>query len=316
MGDPAEIIQQPKEQSSNDSNAPKNESNSGNSLDSLLKDINALETIVSDWDEHQSNTLEALRRADDALHKEAISRIIKTVKQVPEAMTALKEAVSDEVVYAVLRHLEIIKPSLHERVEQALDSVRPYLATHGGNVELVEITPPEIVTIRLLGACDGCPASGLTLSEGVEKAIKEYCPEITTIKKARGGMTAKPVGSADNANGVPIHFVSPFANSADEGWEYAALFDDIPEKNIKVTTVAGNEVLLSRFDDKITCYQNACAHLGMPLDMGEVRNGILICPHHAFEYSLESGECLTAPEVQLQTHAVRVVGDKVEIKLS
>lgn len=312
MGDSAEIIQQLKVLPSNESN----ERNSANDLDSLLKDINALETIVIDWDEHQSNTLEALRRADDALHKEAISRIIKAVKQVPEAMCALKEVVSDEVVYAVLRHLEIIKPSLHERVEQALDSVRPYLATHGGNVELVDVAPPESVTIRLLGACDGCPASGLTLREGVEKAIKEYCPDITTIKKARGGMAAKLVSAADDDNGLPIHFISPFANNTDEGWEYVALFDDIPENNIKVTTVAGNEVLLSRFDDKVTCYQNACAHLGMPLDMGEVRNGILICPHHAFEYSLESGECLTAPEVQLQTHAVRVVGDKVEIKLS
>ena len=309
MGDPASIIDQETEQHS--------EPVSNANLDSLLKDINVLERIVDDWDEHESNTVEALRRADDALHKEAFSRLIKTVRQVPEAMTALKEAVGDEIVYAVLRHLEIVKPSLHERVEQALESVRPYLGTHGGNVELVEITPPETVTIRLLGACDGCPASGLTLSEGVEKAIKEYCPEITTIKKAKGGMTAKPV---DTANGTPIHFVSPFANSADEGWEYAALFDEIPESNIKVVIVAGNEVLLSRFDDKVTCYQNACAHLGMPLDMGEVREGILICPHHAFEYSLQSGECLTAPEVQLQTHAVRVVGDvkgdKVEIKFS
>jgi len=300
MGDPANIIEQQAKQQSSD-------------LEGLLKDINVLETIVENWDETQSSTVLALRNADNALHKEAISRLIKAVKQVPEAMTALKEAVGDEVVYAVLRHLDIVKPSIYERIEQALESVRPYLDSHGGNVELVEFTPPETVTIRLLGACDGCPASGLTLSEGVEKAIKEYCPEITTIKKAKGGMTAKPV---DSANGTPIHFVSPFANSADEGWEYAALFDDIPENDIKVVTVAGNEVLLSRFDEKVTCYQNACAHLGMPLDMGEVREGILICPHHAFEYLLKSGECLTAPEVQLQTHAVRVVGDKVEIKFS
>lgn len=309
MGDPAETIQEAlPQQDSEVEQRP--QLGASPDLAMLLKDIQALETVVDGWDDQHKNTLEALRRADDSLHKEAISRLIKTVKQVPEAMTALKEVVGDEVVYAVLRHLEIIKPSLHERVELALESVRPYLDSHGGNVELVEITPPETVTIRLLGACDGCPASGLTLSEGVEKSIKEYCPEITTIKKARGGATAKPV------DGVPVHFVSPFANSEDQGWEYAALFEDIPEGNIKVATVAGNEVLLSRFDDKITCYQNACAHLGMPLDMGEVRDGILICPHHAFEYLLESGECLTAPEVQLQTHAVRVVGDTVEIKIS
>ena len=279
-------------------------------LDVLLKDIQSLENVVAGWDEQQSNTVEALRRADDALHKEAIARLIRAVKQVPEAMVALKSAVGDEVVYAVLRHLEIIRPSLQERVEQALESVRPYLATHGGNVEMVGLEPPDSVTIRLLGACDGCPASGLTLSEGIEKAIREYCPEITSISKARGGPMAKPV------DGVPVNFVSPFARSEGAGWEYAAPLAEVPEQQIMVATVAGNEVLLSRFGETVTCYQNACAHLGMPLDMGEVKNGILICPHHAFEYSLQTGECLTAPQVQLQTHAVRVVGGRVEIKLS
>ncbi|WP_411727113.1 hypothetical protein [Methyloglobulus sp.] len=96
-------------------------------LDALLKDIHALEALVAGWNEQQANTVEALRRADGALHKEAFSRLIRAVKQAPGAMAALKEAVGDEVVYAVLRHLEIIKPSLHERVEQALESVRPFL---------------------------------------------------------------------------------------------------------------------------------------------------------------------------------------------
>jgi len=282
----------------------------GPGLDTLLKDIQSLENLVADWDEQQQNTVNALTHAHDDLNKEAFARLIRVVKESPQAMTALKQAVSDEVVYAVLRYHGLIKASLQERVEAALDSVRPYLDSHGGNVELVSLTPPDSVVIRLLGACDGCPASSLTLSEGVEKAIKEHCPEINSIKKAKGGAAAKQV------DGMPVHFVSPFARSEDTGWVYAAQLDDIPENNIKVVTVSGNEVLLSRFGEKVACYQNACAHLGMPLDMGEVNNGILACPHHGFEYSLETGECLTAPEVQLITHAVRVVADKVEIKLS
>jgi len=279
-------------------------------LDQFLGEINRLETIMTNWDDKYTSTVGQLRKADNALHKDAIAKIINAVKTIPEAMNALKEVVSDDIVYSVLRHLDIVKATLQERVEDALESVRPYLGSHGGNVELVELIPPNKVTIRLLGACDGCPASGLTLREGVEKAIKEHCPEITEITKARGGSLAKPV------DGIPVHFISPFASSEDEGWIYAAEFDEVPEKLIKIVTVSGNEVILSRFDDKITCFQNACAHLGMPMDMGEIRDGILICPHHAFEYSLESGECLTAPQVQLQTHAVRVVGNKVEVKLS
>ncbi len=58
------------------------------------------------------------------------------------------------------------------------------------------------------------------------------------------------------------------------------------------------------------------AHLGMPLDTGEVKEGVLTCPYHAFEYLLKSGECLTVPEVQLQMHPVRVKDNRVEVSFS
>lgn len=279
-------------------------------LDNLLKDIQSLEQLVEHWDEQQQNTLNAIREGIDALHKEAFSRMIRALREEPAAAAILRELAADEVVYAVFRHLDIIKPSLDERINEALQSVRPYLQSHGGDVELVDITPPDSVTIRLVGACDGCPASGLTLQEGVEKAIKEYCPEITSIHKAKGGVSAKPVDGV-----VPVQFVSPFARAEDQGWVFATNFDDIPENNIKVVDVARHSLLLSRSDNQVSCFENACAHLGMPMDMGDVRDGILTCPHHAFEYSLKTGECLTAPEVQLQTHAVRVSGNKVEVRL-
>ena len=285
------------------------------SLDDLLKDIQSLEQIISDWDDQKQNTVQALKSAIDALHKEAFSRLIRTIKEEPAALPALQNAASDEVIYAVLRHLEIVKPSLPERLDMALESVRPMLASHNGNVELVEIESPDTVVVRLLGACDGCPASGLTLSEGIEKAIKEYCPEINNIKKAKGGLHAS-VNEERNSDEKTIHFVSPFARKEDSGWKHVSKLNDIPEHNIITRELDGHSLILSRFEDRVTCFENSCAHMGMPLDMGSVENDILICPHHAFQYSLKSGECLTAPEVQLIAHAVRVSGDNVEVKLS
>ena len=66
----------------------------------------------------------------------------------------------------------------------------------------------------------------------------------------------------------------------------------------------------------MSCFQNACGHLGMEIDGGEIEDGIITCPYHGFRYDLASGECLTAPEVQLQPHAVRVTGERVEVRLS
>jgi Fe-S cluster biogenesis protein NfuA len=70
---------------------------------------------------------------------------------------------------------------LLERVEQALESIRPYLITDGGNVRIVEITDDMIVKLELLGACGSCPMSAMTLKAGVEESIRKAVPEIKGV---------------------------------------------------------------------------------------------------------------------------------------
>lgn len=278
-------------------------------LETFTRDIDSLESIVAGWDDGQRATVLAYRRAIEALHKEGFRRLIAGLKLEPGAQAALRTAVGDEVVYAVLRHFELVRPSLHERVEAALQSVRPMLASHGGGVELVTIKPPATVEVRFLGACDGCPASMLTFVAGVKTAIEAACPEITNIVQLKGILNGS--GGAD-----AINFVSPFAMHQVGGWSFAAKLDDVPDGDLVALSVGGRSIILSRNGAVVACFENACAHLGMPLDMGAVADGVVTCPHHGFQYDLRSGECLTAPEVALQSHAVRVVGRRVEVCLS
>jgi len=72
--------------------------------------------------------------------------------------------------------------SLKEQVEAALDTIRPYLETDGGNVSVEEITPENVVKLKLLGACGNCPMSIMTLKAGIEEAIKKAVPEITGVE--------------------------------------------------------------------------------------------------------------------------------------
>ncbi len=281
-----------------------------NGLDEFVRDIERLEEVFANWDDSQQAAVQAYRTSVEALHKEAIRRMIKALSEKPAALEAMKRALSDEIVYAVLRHLEVVKPSQQERIEQALESVRPMLASHGGGVELVAVTPPDTVEIRFLGACDGCPASMLTFVAGVKKAIEDHCSEITNIVQAKGLLNGKNIGEHT------VQFVSPFALNQGKDWQFATDLDAIPEGGILQLNLHGEDVLLSRNGRVVSCFQNACAHLGMPIHEGDVVDGIITCPHHAFEYDLRSGECLTAPEVQLQCHAVRVIGNKVEVRLA
>lgn len=278
-----------------------------NDLTHLSGDIARLESIFEGWDDTARGAAKAYGRAIECLNGEAMRRLVAALKHDPAAMAAMRAAVGDEVVYAVLRRHGIIKPSLTERVEAALEGIRPMLASHGGDVELVSITPPAI-EVRFTGSCDGCPASQLTFHAGVKKAVEDACPEITEILQVKGS-TAAPT------NGEPVRFVSPFANGSGGTWLYAAKLSEIPDGGVRSQNLAGEDVILSRRGSIVTCFQNACAHLGLALDEGPVENGIITCPYHGFQYDLASGECITAPAVQLQPHAVRVVGTRVEVRL-
>ena len=72
--------------------------------------------------------------------------------------------------------------SVKDQVEAALNTIRPYLETDGGNVSVEEITPEGVVKLKLLGACGSCPMSIMTLKAGIEEAIKKAVPEITGVE--------------------------------------------------------------------------------------------------------------------------------------
>jgi Thioredoxin-like proteins and domains len=71
--------------------------------------------------------------------------------------------------------------SLRERIEKALDTIRPFLKNDGGDVQVAEITPDMVVKVELLGACGSCPFSLMTLKNGIELAIKRDVPEIREV---------------------------------------------------------------------------------------------------------------------------------------
>jgi Fe-S cluster biogenesis protein NfuA len=74
--------------------------------------------------------------------------------------------------------------SIKERVKKALNRVRPYLQSDGGDIELIEITDDLSVKVKLTGACHGCPYSMQTLQAGVEQAIIKEVPEIKRVISA------------------------------------------------------------------------------------------------------------------------------------
>ncbi len=275
-------------------------------LESLVEEIKHFERAIASWDEEHKAVVEGLKQSIEALHKEALTRLIRRIKQ--ESMPALLQAVEDEVVYGILRYHELIKPPqppLEMRIKRALDDVRPGLKSHNGDVELVAIKLPDTVEVRLIGTCSNCPASTLTLKQGVEQAIKNSCPEIQQVVAVNTPIVAQNDNSNENS------IVSPFSAEQEAGWVALTTVDHIPDGEIIAVEIDGVKLILTRFEEQVKAYRNSCTHLAMPLDQGEVQDGILSCPFHHFQYRLETGECLTVPEMSLQPYPVKRVGERV-----
>lgn len=71
---------------------------------------------------------------------------------------------------------------MREKIEAALNKIRPVLQADGGNVELIEVTADNVVKVKLTGACGGCPMSQMTLKMGVERILKQEVPEIKRVE--------------------------------------------------------------------------------------------------------------------------------------
>ena len=109
------------------------------------------------------------------LYGAALARILELA---PEMVPRLAE---DELVAHVLLLHGLHPVDVQARVEEALESVRPYLATHGGNVELLSVSD-GVAYLRLNGTCHGCPSSTATLKQAIEEAIFKMAPDVERIE--------------------------------------------------------------------------------------------------------------------------------------
>jgi Fe-S cluster biogenesis protein NfuA len=75
-----------------------------------------------------------------------------------------------------------LDPQLRDEIEEALDTIRPYLMADGGSVRLLNVTSDYVVELELLGACGSCPMSTMTLRAGIEQALKRSVPKVKRVE--------------------------------------------------------------------------------------------------------------------------------------
>jgi Fe-S cluster biogenesis protein NfuA len=116
------------------------------------------------------------------LYGAGLERILGILEDAGDPALPIRTALLDDGIVASLLLIHGLYPiSLEERITQALDSMRPFLASHGGNVELVSVEE-GVARLRLQGSCNGCPSSAATLEHALKEAIDEAAPDLLALE--------------------------------------------------------------------------------------------------------------------------------------
>jgi Fe-S cluster biogenesis protein NfuA len=137
-------------------------------------------------------TGEELAAAVADLYGEGLRLILATLDDAATVPEARERLTADGVVASLLLMHGLYPVALEERVAQALEEVRPYLASHGGDVRLLEITDEGVARLALSGSCEGCPSSAVTLELAVEEALRDAAPDLAGLDVA-GAVARRPV---------------------------------------------------------------------------------------------------------------------------
>jgi Fe-S cluster biogenesis protein NfuA/nitrite reductase/ring-hydroxylating ferredoxin subunit len=199
---------------------------------------------------------EQLVREVVELYGEGLSRMIAAVgDQVDAAM--LDRLVADDLVASLLLVHGLHPHDVHRRVSDALDGVRPYLGSHGGDVHLLAIVG-DTVQLQFAGSCKSCPSSAVTLELAVEDAIRAAAPEISSIE-----VVTPETGSGKPATVIPaesllaqVHSRAPSNGSS--GWYQLPDLADLAPGEVGGFSVAGVVVLACRVGDQLYAYRDHC----------------------------------------------------------
>jgi Fe-S cluster biogenesis protein NfuA/nitrite reductase/ring-hydroxylating ferredoxin subunit len=192
---------------------------------------------------------------------------------------------ADELVAGLLMIHDLHPVPVEQRVAQALDTVRPYMESHGGNVELLGIDD-GVARLRLEGSCKSCRASSSTLELAVRQALQEAAPDLLGMDVE--GITEEP---------APTGFALPMANGS-PSWHTV---DIAPPDVLAAVDVGGMPLFVANVDGTLLAYRNECASCHSALDGGRLTGGALSCPGCGRNYFLpQAGRSMDDEHLQLQ----------------
>ena len=214
-----------------------------------------------------------------------LEQIVGSVSEAGPQGEQIAASLLDDPLVATLLLIHDLHPvSLEQRVQQALDSVRPYMESHGGNVELLSLEH-GVARIHLRGSCSDCSASSVTLELAIKQALEEAAPDLEGLEVEGVSPQALPVVMSDPTR----------------SWFDIESVASLGDGSLAAVNVAGADLVVANVDGSLLAYRDRCASCNAPLHDGLLLAGALSCPECARSFFLPSaGRSMDDDRVQLE----------------
>jgi Fe-S cluster biogenesis protein NfuA/nitrite reductase/ring-hydroxylating ferredoxin subunit len=251
-------------------------------FDSAIAELGTLiETLEREDDQRALMLLQLV----DAVHRPGIELIAAGDMEHP-------------VARALLAMYDLAPVDERIQVEEALDEIRPYIESHGGELELLDVED-GVVHVRMSGACHGCAGSAMTLRRGIEEKLRErfagfreivaHEPEAPNGSNGGAGLPVLQIEHSGGGGGSELLQIGGLRRPV---FEDAGALSDLAPGDMKVVEVAGVSILLVNVEGEPYAFKNGCAvdiERPMPLDGARLTGKVIVCPWHNCAYDARSG---------------------------
>jgi Fe-S cluster biogenesis protein NfuA/nitrite reductase/ring-hydroxylating ferredoxin subunit len=232
------------------------------------------------------------------LYGEGLARMMEAVARGEDSERTFKVFAEDELISHLLLLHGLHPLDVETRVVQALEEVRPYLQSHGGNVELLGIDG-GVARVRLQGSCDGCPSSTVTLKLAIEEAVLKAAPDLERIE-AEGVAEPKP---ATTFVAGPTLRKKEKKQPEEDGasWTVVGGLPQLSGGGMLVKEISGEPVLFLKLGDDFYAYRHLCPGCGESLEGDNLREAELTCSRCSHRYDVRrAGRCVDDPQLHLE----------------
>lgn len=242
---------------------------------------------------------EELVRLVADLYGAGLERLLDLVHERGGLTDEVLDALAEDDLVASLLLVHGLHPyAVETRIERALAGVRPYLGSHGGDVKLLDVTADGVARLRMLGSCDGCPSSPVTLKLAVQGAIEAAAPEITAIE------VEEPVAAPHPGAVIPVAALfSRLAETVGHGSSWVAVPEllDLAAGAVRLLPAGPVPMVACRVGADLYAFRDGCVRCGQSLAGSSLArrlgdgtgDAILRCPGCHGHYDVRrAGACL------------------------